>query len=128
MATTILAANESTVLLDGTPVDGVRSIEYRYAQGRDNVYALGSAERIGTTSGAQLVEGRLRVASTNAALAALKTDQSFQISAQLKHGATKVTVTFDECFLTEKNFALAVSSFGESIYSFTATRVREETA
>jgi hypothetical protein len=37
-----------------------------------------------------------------------------------------MTVTFDECFLTEKNFAMAVSSFGESTYSFTATRVREE--
>jgi hypothetical protein len=123
---TIVAANESTVLLDGKPVDGVRSIEYRQTQGRDNVYALGSAERIGMTSGAQVVEGRLRVASTNPALAALTTDKSFQISAQLKHGDTKVTVTFDECFLTEKSFALAVSSFGESTYAFTATRVREE--
>src|SRR3954471_12201057 len=123
---TILAANESTVLLDGQPIDGVRSIEYRQQQGRDSVYALGSAERIGMTSGAQVVEGRLRVASASPPLAAITTDKPFQISAQLKHGDTKMTVTFDECFLTEKSFALAVSSFGESTYSFTATRVREE--
>jgi hypothetical protein len=125
---TILAANESTVLLDGKPVEGVRSIEYRQQQGRDNIYALGSAERIGMTTGAQLVEGRLRVASASQALATIAIDKPFQISAQLKHGATKMTVTFDECFLMEKTFAMAVSSFGESIYSFTATRVREEVA
>jgi hypothetical protein len=123
---TILAANESTVLLDGKPVEGVRSIEYRQQQGRDNVYGIGSAERIGMTSGAQVVEGRLRVASASPALTTLGTDKPFQISAQLKHGDTKMTVTFDECFLTEKSFVMAVSTFGESTYSFTATRVREE--
>ncbi len=123
---TILAANESTVLLDGKPVEGVRAIEYRQQQARENIYALGRAERIGMTTGAQVVEGRLRVASTSPALAALAIDQSFQISALLKHGSTTMTVTFDECFLLEKSFAMAVSSVGESIYSFTATRVREE--
>jgi hypothetical protein len=123
---TIVAANESAVLLDGKAVDGVRAIEYRFQQARDNVYALGSAERIGLTSGGQIVEGRIRVASTVPAIAQLAPDKSFQISAQLKHGDTKVTVTFDECFLTEKSFSMSASSFGESAYTFTATRVREE--
>jgi len=54
---TILAANESTVLLDGKPVEGIRSIEYRQQQERENVYGIGSAERIGMTTGAQIVEG-----------------------------------------------------------------------
>jgi len=123
---TIVAANESTVLLDGKTVDGVRAIDYRYQQSRENVYALGSSERIGTISGGQCVEGRIRVASASPAMAQLAADKSFQISAQLKHGDTKVTVTFDECFLTEKTFSLAASSFGESSYAFTAVRVREE--
>jgi hypothetical protein len=123
---TIVAANESSVLLDGKAIDGVRSIEYRQQQSRENVYALGSSERIGMTSGGQYVEGRIKVASTSPAMAALTPDKSFQISAQLKHGDAKVTVTFDECYLTEKSFALAVSSFGESTYNFTAVRVREE--
>jgi hypothetical protein len=123
---TIVSANESTVLIDGKPIEGVRSIEYRHQQSRDNVYALGSSERIGMTSGGQYVEGRIKVASTSAALAALTAEKSFQISAQLKHGETKVTVSFDECYLSEKSFALVVSGVGESTYSFTATRVREE--
>ena len=37
-----------------------------------------------------------------------------------------VTVTFDECYLSERGFSLAVGEFGEAVYAFTATRVREE--
>jgi hypothetical protein len=47
----------------------VRSIEYRQQQSRDKRVRLGSAERIGMTTGAQLVEGRLRVASASPTLA-----------------------------------------------------------
>ena len=125
---TILAANESAVLLDGKPVEGIRSIEYRQQQTRENIYGLGSAERIGLTSGALVVEGRLRVASASPALAAIPADKSFQLSALLKHGNTTMTVSFDECYVTEKSFAMTVSSFGESIYSFTTTRVTEAVA
>ncbi len=122
---TIVAAAESQVLLDGQPVDGVRSIEYRSQQGRCDVYALGSTERIGIVAGPSVVEGRLVVASTNSTLASLAVDTSFQLTAELKHGATTVTVTFDECFITERGFSLSVGEFGEAVYGFTATRVVE---
>jgi hypothetical protein len=122
---TIVAAAESQVLLDGQPVEGVRAIEYRTQHGRSSVYALGSTERIGIVAGPQIVEGRLRVASTSPALAALAADTAFQLTAELKHGATTVTVTFDECFLTERGFSLAVGEFGEAVYGFTATRIVE---
>jgi hypothetical protein len=123
---TIFAANESTVLLDGEAIEGVRSIDYRFQQVRENLYALGSAERIGGISGPQLVEGRLRVASTNPKLNGIAGDKQFQITARLMHGETKMSVTFDECYLQEKSFALGVGGHGEAIYSFSATRVREE--
>ena len=42
---TIVAANESNVQINEKPVDGVRSIEYSHRQARENIYALGSAER-----------------------------------------------------------------------------------
>jgi len=125
---TIFAANESTIMLDGEPVEGVRSIEYRHQQARENIYALGSPERIGLVSGPQLVEGRLRVASTSPKLNTLTGDKGFQVIAQLKHGEKKMSVTFDECFLQEKSFDLSVGGHGEAVYSFTATRVREELA
>jgi hypothetical protein len=123
---TIFAANESQVLVNGQAVEGVRGIDYRRSQARENIYGLGTNERIGMVSGPQVLEGRLRIASTAPSLDALTVDQSFQVSAVLVHGETRMTVTFDECFLQEKTFELGVGGHGEAVYSFTATRAREE--
>lgn len=120
----IYAASESTVSVDGNPVDGVQGIEYRMRRNRSNIYALGSTERFGVTSGAYDVEGRLRVASTSPSLDALGGEQLFQIIASLKHGDAASTVTFDDCFLVDKTFELSVNGSGETVYSFNAARVR----
>ena len=122
---TIVAAAESQVLVDGNLISGVRAIEYRTQHGRSNVYALGSSERIGVVAGPQVVQGRLRVASNSPELSRLAADATFQLTAELKHGDTTVTVTFDECYLTERGFSLSVGEFGEAVYGFTATRVVE---
>jgi hypothetical protein len=121
----IFAASESSVQVDGKPLEGVRSIEYRFTQARTNVYALGSAERIGIVSGPQTVEGVLRVASTSPGLNGKTGDAVFQIVAQLKHGTTSMEVSFDECFLTSKSFDMGVGGSGEAVYAFSAARVRE---
>jgi hypothetical protein len=123
---TVFAATESSVLVDGQPVEGVQGIDYRMRRARSNVYALGSTERVGVTSGAYDVDGRLRVASASVALDALTGEQLFQIVANLRHGETSSTVTFDECFITAKTFDLTVGGTGEAVYSFSAARVREE--
>lgn len=123
---TLFAANESQLLVGGTAVEGVRSIDYRRVQARESVYGLGSHERIGLVSGPQVLEGVIRVASTAPALDALTTEKSVQISAVLVHGDTRMTVTFDECFLQEKTFEMASGGHGIAVYSFTATRAREE--
>jgi hypothetical protein len=125
---TIFSANESTVMLNGEMVEGVRSLEYRRHQARTNVYALGTPERIGMTSGPQVVEGRLRIASTSPALSALDDNTPFVLTALLRQRDSKRTVTFDECFLVERTFEIAAGSHGEAVYAFTATRVREENA
>jgi hypothetical protein len=124
----IFAASESLVQVDGETLEGVRSIDYRFTQARQNVYALGSAERIGIVSGPQAVEGVLRVASTSPGLNGKTGDAMFQITAQLRHGATSMTVTFDECFLLAKSFEMGVGGSGEAVYTFSAARVREEPA
>ncbi len=124
---TIFAANESQVLVNGTAIEGVRSLAYRKVQARESVYALGSAERIGVVSGAALFEGQLRVASASQILDEITAaDVPFQVSALLRHNGQQMSVTLDECFLMEKNFDMGVGSHGESVYSFTATRAREE--
>ena len=125
---TIFAANESQVLINGQAVEGVRALEYRRSQERQSVYSLGTNERIGVVSGRLELEGRLRVASTAPALDRLQTEEAFQMSAVLVHGPARMTVTFDECFLQEKTFELGVGGHGEAVYSFTATRAREEMA
>lgn len=123
---TLFSANESTVMIDGEQIEGVRAVEYRKEQSRENVYALGSAERIGMVSGPQAVEAQIRVASTNTALDAKLGNHQFQVTAQLQHGETTMTVTFDECYLLDKDFAIGVGGVGEAVYRFNATRVREE--
>lgn len=123
---TIFAANESTVLLNGEPVEGVRAVDYRYRQARQSIYALGSAERVGMASGGQHVEGRLRVVSTSPVLNGLTGEEPFQITAQFRQGDTTMTVSFDDCHLAEKSFEMGASGYGEAVYHFTATRVREE--
>jgi hypothetical protein len=123
---TVVSANESSVSIDGEPVPGVQRIDYRIRQARSNIYALGSPERIGVSSGSYDVEGRLAVASRSAKLDALAPAQSFQLIAALVHGEVKTTVTFDECYLAEQTFEMGVGGHGETVYYFTATRMERD--
>lgn len=123
----IFAANESAVLIDGEPIRGVQSLEYRRVLERSNVYAVGGAERVGVVTGRESVEVRLSVASTAPQLDQMGwTDQSFNMVAQLRAGDHEQTVSFHECLITEKSFAMPVAGRGETVYDITATRVREE--
>lgn len=122
---TVFAANESAVMVDGVVIDGVRSVEYRTTTVRNDLYAIGSAERIGVITGQRSVEGRIRVASSAAPLDALVGDEFFQIAAPLRQGGDEVIVSFDECLLTGKSFSMGAGGHGETVYAFTATRVRE---
>lgn len=121
---TLFAASESIVKVGNDTIEGVRAIEYRHQQMRSNIYALGTTERIGMVSGAQSIEGRLRVASTSDVLNQMAGE--FQVIAILKHGAIQMTVTFDECYMLEKNFSIEVNGHGEVVYTFSAARMREE--
>lgn len=122
---TIFAANESQVKVAGKPVEGVRALDYRRVQLRENVFGLGTNERIGMVSGGQLIEAQLRVASTAPTIDVLGVADSVQIIAELVHAGQQMTVTFDECFLTEKTFEIGAGGHGEAVYAFTATRMRE---
>jgi hypothetical protein len=122
---TIFAANESVVLVGGEPLQGVRSLEYRRHRERTNVYAIGSAERVAVVAGNESVEARLRVASTAPALDRLDPDEVFDVAALLVHGDAQIMVAFDECTMITKSFEMGVGGTGETLYTFTATRVRE---
>lgn len=122
---TVYAANQSSLKVGEETVDGVRAIEYRRATVRDNLYAIGSSERIGVVSGAHSVEGRVRVASASAKLDGLGPEEVFQMVAHLGGAGDPVAVSFHDCMLTEKSFDLSAGGHGEAVYSFTAVRMTE---
>lgn len=130
MPESIFTANASAVTINGERIPGVRAIDYAFVRAQESVYALGSGERVAVYYGAQKVEARVTIASANAGLDQLLRDgASFQLVAQLGRTAEPTrSVAFDECFMTDKAFALGTGGHAETVYAFTATRVREEDA
>lgn len=123
----IYTAFASEVKVNEETIEGLQAIEYSTTKSSCDVGAIGSDERIAVYFGLKVVNGRLRVASANATLdGLLQSNQPFSISATLRHGETQRLVSFDDCYMGDKDFALAAQGHGESIYQFTATRVREE--
>jgi len=123
----IYSAFASEVKINEETVEGLQSIEYNVVKNRQHVGAIGTDERIAVYFGLKVVTGKLRVASGNVKLDdLLQKNEEFSISATLKHRDTERKVTFDACYIEDKSFAMSASAHGETIYSFTATRVREE--
>jgi hypothetical protein len=124
---TVFSANSSSVTVNGEAVPGVRTIDYRLLREQDAVYALGSDERVAVFFGPMRVQGRVAVASANPALDALAASgAAFQLIAQLRHSDTQRSVTFDDCYMQTKEFAMGAGGAGETVYLFSATRLREE--
>ena len=127
MAAEIYDAFASQVKINDETIEGLQSIEYAQVKNRRDVGAIGTDERIAVYFGLKIVNGRLTVASANKTLdGLLKDNKQFSITATLKHGDTTRSVTFDNCFLDDKSFNMTAQAHGETIYTFTAARVREE--
>jgi hypothetical protein len=123
----VLTAQQSEVKINEETVEGLQSIEYSLVKDRKHVGAIGSDERIAVYFGLKAVVGKLRVASANSTLdGLLGSNTEFSVSATLKHGDTTRKVSFDSCYMEDKSFAMSAAGHGETLYSFTATRVREE--
>jgi hypothetical protein len=123
----IYSAFASEVKINEETIEGLQSIEFNVVKNQQNVGAIGTDERIAVFFGMKVVTGKLRVASANVKLDDLmQKNEEFSISATLKHRDTQRKVSFDACYIEDKSFALIASAHGETIYSFTATRVREE--
>jgi hypothetical protein len=123
----VFTAFASEVKVNEETLEGLQSIEYSMVKNRQHIGAIGTDERIAVYFGLKLVNGKLRVASLNRTLDAfLQNNTEFSISATLKQGELNRRVTFDSCFLEDKAFSMVSDGHGETLYSFTATRVREE--
>jgi len=127
---TVYSANQSNVLVNGKPVEGLQSLVYRVVTERQDVRAVGIDERIDVIFGMRTVQGELVVQSTNPDLDTCLTDRSkLQIVANLKRDESegaKRTLSFDDCFIESKSFSLDAGGSVLTTYVFTATRAREE--
>ena len=131
MAATVFSANRSNVLVDGEAIEGLQSLTYRVVTEREDVCAIGSSERVAVSFGLRRVQGEIAVRSANFKLDSLLDKQAqFQVVANLKkdesNDSPKRTVSFDECYLENKDFAIGAGGTVLTTYIFTATRVREE--
>jgi len=123
----VFTALASEVKVNQETVEGLQSVDYNVVKNRRHVGAIGTDERIAVYFGMKNVAGKLRVSSINATLdSLLQSNGEFSISATLKHGEATRRVTFDACYLDDKTFGLTADGHAETIYSFSATRVREE--
>lgn len=123
----VFTAFSSEVKVNEETVEGLQSIEYSLDKNRRHVGAIGTDERIAVYFGMKTVAGKLRVASINFTLdGLLQSNESFSVSARLRHGENTRQIAFDECYMEDKAFGLGAEGHAETVYSFTATRVREE--
>jgi hypothetical protein len=128
---TIFSANRSNVLVDGETIEGLQSLAFRVITEREDIRAIGSAERVGISFGLRTVQGEISVRSANYKLDDhLKAQSAFQIVANLKKDEAadgpKRTVSFDDCFVENKDFNIGAGGTVVTTYAFSATRVREE--
>lgn len=133
----VFVANRSNVTLsiegqEPITIEGLQSISYKSCQERDDVAALGTDKRVDVVFGLKIVRGNLKVKSTNEKLnEILSNGTSFQLGANLKTRGDQgpvQRVTFDQCYLDDKEFALDVNNVASTTYYFNATEVREELA
>lgn len=126
----VFAANRSHVLVDGKAVEGLQSLVFRVVTEREDVRAVGSDERIDVIFGLRSVQGELVVRSASVELdTLLQARGKFQLVASLKRGAEdegKRTLSFDDCYVETKSFAMGAGTTVVTTYGFTATRIREE--
>ncbi|HSC81552.1 MAG TPA: hypothetical protein VLC08_14440 [Chitinolyticbacter sp.] len=128
---TVFSANRSNVLVDGEAIEGLQSLAFRVVTEREDIRAVGSAERIGVSFGLRTVQGELAVRSANYKLDShLELQAKFQLVANLKKDeaadSPKRTMSFDDCYIESKDFAIGAGGTVLTQYVFTATRVREE--
>ena len=126
----VFSSNKSSVLVDGKAIEGLQSLAYRVVTEREDVRSVGTDERVAVIFGLRVVHGEVAVRSVNVTLdEMLQGQKSFQLIADLKQDETessaKRKLTFDNCFVQDKQFCMSANGIPLTTYSLTATRLRE---
>ncbi|MFZ4647479.1 MAG: hypothetical protein ACOYNP_17120 [Gemmataceae bacterium] len=126
----VFSSNKSKVLVDGELIDGLQSLAYRLHTEQEDIRAIGSDERVAVVFGLRVVRGELAVKSVSVKLDdMLSTQSAFQLVADMKQDdsetSPKRSLSFDGCYVQDKQFGLAANGSVLTTYTFTATRLRE---
>jgi hypothetical protein len=126
------SARESVVQVETEKLAGLQSLEYKIVRNPIDIIGTGSDKRQGFDYGVLSVTGKLKIKSVSKILDTKfsQTDPDlaqFNMVANLKGGgktsAISRTLTFNECYLTDREFSLDVNGVGIVIYSFTCKQV-----
>src|SRR5665809_37488 len=114
---TIWSATESKVMVDSSEIEGLQSIEFKVNRNRTDIVAVGKPLRQGVEYGVKVINGKLRVKSSCIPLdeKLSKTgleDAKFTLQAQLKKGSQEKNVTFQDCYLDDREFTMDVNGVG----------------
>jgi len=142
LAPEIYSSRDSTVSVDSKKVDGIQSIEWKVNRQRSDVYGTGQNLRLGVEFGVKLISGTIKVKSSISALDTKIIDDDltkavFQLVVELNklggvepsHGAMSTNpfkFTFDGCYVDTHERSMDVNGVPISIYTFTATDLKEE--
>lgn len=128
----IISANHSNILVDGEAIVGAQSFTFKTKHNTEEVFGIGSAERMDVSFGQSSVVGSFTVKSYSPTLDSILSEKKkCQIVIKLKKqkGLSEDgerTVSLDEVFLEGKDFEIAANGVGQTTYHLTATRVRDE--
>lgn len=131
----LFSARESSVMVDGTAIPGLQSLEYKYEKNIINVNSVGSDTKTGVDYGPKVITGKIRVKSAFDKLDSkfYETEPEkakFQLIANLKHAGSANTrsVQFQDCHMIDRDFSIEVNGVGECVYTFTATDIKNDGA
>jgi hypothetical protein len=130
MATTAWSARESKIMVDSKEIEGLQSIEFKEHRNRSDIPAIGESLRQGVEYGVKVINGKIKVKSTCSTLDEKFSkkeveDMNFTLSAQLKKGSKSKTMTFQDCYIDDREYSMEVNGVGITTYTFSATDVQE---
>jgi hypothetical protein len=106
-------------------------LAFRVVTERDDIWAVGSSERVDASFGLRTVQGEIVVRSADHTLDEhLEQQTSSQMITNLKkredQEGSKRTDSFDDCFVESRSLIMEAGQTAATTYLFSATRVREE--
>jgi hypothetical protein len=120
------------ILIDGKKVKGVQSINYKISKNRQNVHSIDSDKRIGSDYPDLFITGSIEAKSEISDLDKRIYETTpelkpFQIVLELQDNNINIKkITFDECYLEDKTFAMDANEVAITTYQFGSTRVKED--